>query len=237
MQDREERMGQYYKEIIDLGHEYFSGMSNIGGSIVAFWPLATHEHVQKITSGKFGSEGRMILMPEHCGTHLDVPRHFVEGGTPVEKVPLEQLLLPGHLLDLTQKKNGEAITIEDFEEAEEKSGQKIGPGKATICWTAVDDDWGKPGFTTDRPYVPTVTAQWLVDRKITLFCTDLIGMDDPSEWWWPSHYIWLSNGICMVQQLCNLDKLVGKEFLFVCLPLKMRDGTASPVRAVALVMD
>jgi arylformamidase len=40
----------------------------------------------------------------------------------------------------------------------------------------------------------------------------------------------------MVQQLCNLDKLAGKEVLFVCLPLKMRDGTGCPVRATAIVM-
>lgn len=223
------------KQIIDLGHEYFNGMLNIGGPMVAFWPLETIEYYKKITQGKFGMEGRMILMPEHCGTHVDVPRHFVEGGTPVNEVALEQLILPGHLLDLTRKKNGEAITIQDLEDAERASGQKIGPGKATICWTGVDKDWGKPGFPVNRPHVPTETAQWLVDRKITLFCTDLIGMDDPDEWWWPTHHIWLSNNICMVQQLCNLDKLVGKDFLFVCLPLKMRDGTASPVRPVALV--
>jgi arylformamidase len=225
-----------FKEIIDLGHEYFDGMSNIGGSMVAFFPLETHEHYHMITSGKLSMEGRMILMPEHCGTHLDVPRHFVKDGAPVEDVPLEQLILPGHLLDLTHKKNGEAITIDDFERAEEKSGIKIGPGRATICWTGVDKDWGTPNFAMVRPYVPTDTAQWLVDRKITIFCTDLIGMDDPDEWWWPTHLIWLASGICMVQQLCNLDKLVGKQFLFVCLPLKMRGGTASPVRPVALVM-
>jgi len=33
-----------FKEIVDLGHEYFNGMLNIGGSMVAFWPLETHEH-------------------------------------------------------------------------------------------------------------------------------------------------------------------------------------------------
>jgi arylformamidase len=38
-----------------------------------------------------------------------------------------------------------------------------------------------------------------------------------------------------VQQLCNLDKLAGSEFWFVVLPLKIRDGTASPSRPVALV--
>jgi kynurenine formamidase len=224
-----------FKEIVDLGHEYFNGMLNIGGPMVAFWPLETHEHYHQITGGKLSMEGRMILMPEHCGTHIDVPRHFVPGGTDVIGIPLETLILPGHLLDLTHRKNGEAITVADLERAEEKSGKRIGPGTATMIWTACDKDWGKPNFTMVRPYLPTDSAQWLVDRKITLLCTDLIGMDDPDEWWWPSHKIWLDAGICMVQQLCNLDRLAGKEFLFVCLPLKMREGTASPVRPVALV--
>jgi kynurenine formamidase len=61
-------------------------------------------------------------------------------------------------------------------------------------------------------------------------------MDDPDEWWWPTHLVWLQAGIPMVQQLCNLERLAGKEFLFLVLPLKMRDGTASPVRPAALVM-
>ena len=46
-----------FKEIIDLGHEYFDGMSNIGGSMVAFFPLETHEHYHIITSGKLSMEG------------------------------------------------------------------------------------------------------------------------------------------------------------------------------------
>jgi kynurenine formamidase len=225
-----------YKEIVDLGHEYFTGMRNISGTLVGYWPMETHEFLEEVTQGKYGMESRMILMPEHCGTHLDVPRHCDKNGVTVDKLPLDNLILPGHLLDLTHKKTGEAISIADFESAEKKSGQKIGPGTATVCWTGVDKVWGTPGFEKNRPHVPTTTAQWLVDRKISIFCTDMIGMDDPKEWWWPSHTIWLKNGICMVQQLCNLHLLMGKSFLFVCLPLKMRDGTASPVRPVALVM-
>jgi len=38
----------------------------------------------------------------------------------------------------------------------------------------------------------------------------------------------------MVQQLKNLDKLVGKQFLFVALPIKIRAGSGCPIRAVAL---
>jgi arylformamidase len=76
----------------------------------------------------------------------------------------------------------------------------------------------------------------LVDRKITLFATDLIGIDDPDEWWWPTHVVFLKGGVPMVQQLCNLDRLVGKEFYLVVLPMRMRGGTGSPVRPIALVI-
>ncbi len=146
-----------------------------------------------------------------------------------------KLVLPGHLLDLTAKAKGEAITIADLERAEETSGRKIGGGTAVLVWTDVDEDWGKPGFETERPYLPVATATWLVEREITLFGTDLIGMDDPAEWWWPTHRVWLEAGICMIQQMCNLGALVGKEFLLVAAPLKMRDGTGCPIRPIALV--
>jgi kynurenine formamidase len=109
----------------------------------------------------------------------------------------------------------------------------VGPRASPASRRARDGAASIGGSTTAAP---TDTAQWLVERGITLFATDLIGMDDPHEWWWPTHEIWLKKGICMVQQLCNLDRLVDKEFLFVCLPLKMKGGTASPVRPVALVM-
>lgn len=224
------------REIVDLGHELFTGMPNIGDVHIAFWPIESYDHLAKISGGKLSMESRMMLMAEHCGTHLDVPRHCRKEGADVAQVPLENLILPGHLLDMTHKGSGEAITIADFEAAAEKTGRKIGSGTALTCWTGCDRMWGTDGWVTNRPYIPTDAAQWLVDQGITLFATDLIGMDDPDEWWWPTHDIWLSQGVCMVQQLCNLDKLVGKEFLFVCLPIKMRDGTGCPVRPVALVM-
>ena len=70
---------------------------------------------------------------------------------------------------------------------------------------------------------------------MTLFGTDLIGVDNPDEWWEPTHVAFLRSGLPFVQQLANLDKLAGKRFLLVVAPLKMRGGTASPVRPIALV--
>jgi arylformamidase len=224
-----------FSKIVDLTHEMYHGMPNIGGQHIAFWPVESYDGLAAITGGKLSMESRMMLMAEHCGTHLDAPRHFDRGGKSLDQLPLEQLVLPGHLLDFRHKRNGEAITIGDFEEAIARSGQPIESGTAVVCWTGQDVRWGTGDWIKNRPYVPTETARWLVEQGMTMFATDLIGMDDPSEWWWPTHEIWLKAGICMTQQLCNLDKLAGEEFLLVAAPLKIREGTGCPVRAFALV--
>jgi arylformamidase len=100
------------------------------------------------------------------------PRHFDRDGKSLAQLPLEQLILPGHPLDFRHKRNGDAVTFGDFEEAIAKSGQLSETGTAVVCWT----------------------ARWLVEQGMTMFATDLIGMDDPSEWWWPTHEIWLKAG-------------------------------------------
>jgi len=223
-------------EVVDLSHELFDGMPNIGRNPVTFGAIYTFAGVREMSGGKFAMQGNLIVMPEHCGTHLDAPAHFVEGATSTAELDLAQVVLPGHLLDLRHKARGEAISSEDLEAAAVKTGREIGPGAATIVWTGADAYWGEDGYDTHRPYLPTATASWLVDHGISLFCTDLIGMDDPAEWWWPTHEIFLKAGIPMVQQLCDLDRLEGKDFLFCALPLKMRAGTGSPVRAIALVL-
>jgi kynurenine formamidase len=38
-----------------------------------------------------------------------------------------------------------------------------------------------------------------------------------------------------MENLCNLNLLVGKRFTFIALPLKIRKGTGSPIRAVAIL--
>lgn len=222
-------------EIVDLSHELYDGMPNLDGNPVSFGTIHTYEFTEELTQGRLSMQGRQIMMPEHCATHLDAPRHFDRDGLSTAEFPLERLVLPGHLLDFTDKGPGDAITIGDFERAEKATGKRIEGGSAIVVWTGADRDWGKPGFTVERSFVPTDAAQWLVDRGIDLFATDLIGMDDPAEWWWPTHAIWLTAAIPMIQQLCNLDRLAGKDFVFVALPLKIRNGTGCPVRAVGLV--
>jgi len=224
-----------FRRIVDLSHPMYDGMRNGGGWAVSFPLMDNFKRTAMMTDGKASYETHMMLFPEHCGTHLDAPRHFHEPGQSIDEMPLERLMLPGLLLDLTHKEIGAPITIDDMIAAEAQSGGRIGPDVATVCWTGADKWWGGPEMSRNRPHVPTSTAQWLVDRGMTMFATDMIGMDDPAEWWDPTHQIWLSNDVCMVQQLTNLDQLVGENFLIQAFPMKVIGATGCPVRAAALV--
>ncbi len=225
-----------FREVIDLSHEMFEGMRNGGGWAVSFPRMDSFARTRLMTDGKAAYETHMMLFPEHCGTHLDAPRHFHEPGDAIDKMPLDRLFVPGHLLDLTHRGAGEAITIADFEAAEEKSGRRIDSEAAVVCWTGSDKSWGEVDMNQKRPYIPTETAQWLVDRGMRLFATDMIGMDNPAEWWDPTHYIWMSNDVYMLQQLTGLDRLAGKDFMIAAFPIKVVGATGCPVRAAALVM-
>jgi kynurenine formamidase len=224
-----------FDEIVDLGHELYSGMPCYAANVTAFWTVDDFDSTRRTSGGRRALRNKMMLLSEHTGTHFDAPSHFDEAGLSVDQVPLENLILAGHLLDLTHKKAHEAIEPQDLIEAERASGKAVTAGTAVVVWTGQDVNWGNPGFFYERPYVTAESAQWLVERGITLFCTDLIAIDNPEEWWEPTHTAFLGGGVPMVQQLNNLERLVGREFTFVALPLPMRGGTASPVRPVALL--
>ena len=62
---------------------------------VTFEPINTHkEHFRSNTYMK---------MSIHCGTHVDCPRHFVDGGTTIDEMPIERYMGPGVLADLRGK--------------------------------------------------------------------------------------------------------------------------------------
>jgi kynurenine formamidase len=67
----------------------------------------------------------------------------------------------------------------------------------------------------------------------------LVGIDSPSidlgsDSRFLAHYILLNKGILVLENLCNLQKILGICFNLVVLPLKLKGATGSPVRAIAL---
>jgi arylformamidase len=225
-----------YSRIIDLGHDMYSGMPILDDNATTlFWENNTFEGMARYSDGKISARSRMMLLFEHSSTHIDAPAHFDRDGLTVDAIPLTRLIVPGHLLDLTHAGPRQGITQEDLAAAVEKSGRSLKPETIVIVNTGSYKQWGIGDFRTERPFITGDGGQWLVDQGVTLFGTDLIGIDNPDEMWNPTHTAFLCNGVPMIQQLANLDALIGLDFLFAALPWRMLGGTACPVRPVALV--
>ena len=75
-------------------------------------------------------------------------------------------------------------------------------------------------------------AKYLASKKINLVGIDSPSIDLGKDESFSVHHILSKNNILIVENLANLNK-VSKEFDFTILPLKLKDATGSPVRAVA----
>jgi len=64
---------------------------------------------------------------------------------------------------------------------------------------------------------------------------DMISIDPPDTETYPVHRIFMEKNTLIIENLANLEEVAGRDFLFCCLPLKLREADGAPVRAVALI--
>ncbi|MBW2028510.1 MAG: cyclase family protein [Deltaproteobacteria bacterium] len=201
----------------------------------------------------------MLLLSDHVGTHVDAPSHTCPRTKPhgetIDEIPLERLwMLDAVLLDMKYKKKHDPILVTDFEKAEEEAGVEVKPGTMVIVNTGnyVNFDKNPVEYIQMRIHLTQESADWLVSKKITAFGMDSVnfdthGLPDVSEQrrmhsltvvGHPVHETLLcQNGILHVEglNLRDLEETGKTRFKFCALPLKIRGGSGSPVRAIAIV--
>lgn len=193
-----------------------------------------------------------ISMSEHAGTHFDAPAHWVSGRqlpqATVDALPLDRLVAPVAVLDFSAESAADRdflLTREHVEAWEAEHG-RIAPGQ----WILFRTDWYKLvgtdaylGMEKDGAHSPGPDAgaiRFLVEeRDIIGFGTETVGTDagqgshlSPP---YPAHYILHGAGRYGLQCLANLDQLPPTGATLICPPLKIRDGSGSPLRVLALV--
>ncbi len=173
----------------------------------------------------------LLFLSSHTGTHLDAPYHFTKNGIKINQIPLDRLIGKAILIKLQKTKNS-AITKSDIILFEKNNG-KI-PNKSSIFfYTGWQKNLKKNNYFTENPGLDSSSARYLASKK-----TNLVGIDSPSidlgkDESFNVHQILSENNILIVENLTNLNKIFSKEFNFTILPLKLKDATGSPVRAVA----
>jgi arylformamidase len=175
------------------------------------------------------------MMVDHTGTHLDSAAHFRDGGQTIDQVSVSRCTGHGVVLDFAQKPQRYSIGKEDILQAIQAAGKtgKIGPGWVLLFFTGYTARASTPQWL-DHPELSEEACKFIVEMNV-----NAIGFDAPSPDHapFPAHGILLPKGIGNYENLANLDKLLGRDFIFVGEPLSLVGSTGSPVRAIAMIVE
>ena len=193
-----------------------------------------------------------ISMNEHTGTHFDAPAHWVTGknipNNTVETIPVKDFVAPAVVINISEeaKINPDFLLTKEYLMEWEKIHGKIPPKN----WIALRTDWYKLVGTekylnmhedgAHSPGPDKSAIEFLVfERDCLGLAVETIGTDagqafdfDPPL---PAHSILHGNGRYGLQCLKNLDKLPTFGSIIIANPLKIEQGSGSPLRVLALV--
>lgn len=223
--------------IVDLSQSYEEHMPN----------YPTHSKFYHNLWGSYWHGDRslsyQLVMNEHNGTHVDAPAHFISDAKPeahitIDQIPPTRLIGRGARLDCRNFKEADYVP-KSFVTAWEAGHGALRAGDIVLFdfgWSAY---WGlRPNnqrYLADWPGVSLEAAEYLVERSVAAVGVDTLSPDPPKALQTkPVHPHLLEKQVLIIENLSNLDQLPD-FFLFLALPLKIRGGSGSPVRAVALV--
>ncbi len=178
-----------------------------------------------------GYNMELLFLSSHTGTHLDAPFHFMKNGIKIHQIPLKRLVGKAILIKIP-KINNMSITKSDITEFEKKNG-KISDNSSIFFYTGWQKNLKKNSYFTENPGLGVSAAEYLATKKINLVGIDSPSIDVGKDQSFSVHHILSKNNILIVENLANLNKISSKEFNFTILPLKLKDATGSPVRAIA----
>jgi len=174
----------------------------------------------------------LLFLSSHTGTHLDAPYHFVKNGIKIHQIPLDRLVGNGILIKIKKGKN-QSITKNDLILFERKHGD-IPKNSSIFFYTEWQKNLNSNYYFINNPGLSESAATYLVSKKINLVGIDSPSIDLGQDKNFKVHKILAKNNILIVENLSHLNKISSKQFDFVILPLKLKDATGSPVRAIAI---
>jgi kynurenine formamidase len=194
-----------------------------------------------------------ISMSEHTGTHFDAPSHWISGkdvpNGSVDEIPVEAFVGPVVVFDCSKG----AAENDDFELTPEViANWESDHGRIPEdAWVLMRTDWSKRrgadylNMRADGPHSPGPTPEairfLIEERNIRGFGTETVGTDAGQGAHYvppyPAHYFLHGAGKYGLQCLANLDQLPATGAVLIAAPLKIKNGTGSPLRVLAMVTE
>lgn len=202
-------------------------------------PTITHDH-----DGYFC---QTLNMGEHSGAHVDSPAHvipYMKEHT-IDTYPVGSLCGPAVVYDLSSfdLQPGERVGANSLLDLEKRTGAAAGEGDVVLLnfgwqrYWRTDKEWKY--YACNAPGLEEDAARLFFERKVRAVGSDTVACDTPvkdgEEYRSFGHFqYWLPNHIFIMEMLQNLSVLPARSY-FLAFPLKIKGGSGSPIRPVALV--
>lgn len=210
--------------IIDLSHYIEEGMPVYPG---------TESPEIKVAASyeQAGYKESRIQLLSHVGTHLDCPAHIYPDGLTVASMPIDQFYGSGVVIDCSGLDSHVLIDTSFINHFNKGLANK----DFILFYTGWDKKWGSSAYFKSYPSFTEEAIKYLAQMKIKGIGIDAISIDPIDAGYLSNHRIFLQEQKIIIENLHDLDKLIAKDFEFICFPLKLKDGDGSPIRAVAVL--
>ncbi len=193
-----------------------------------------------------------LVLGEHTGTHFDAPHHWITGRDfpdgYTDTLDVQRLIAPVNVIDCSTQANADPDFLLDAAgvKAWEAQHGEIGKGEWVLMRTdwdsRVDDEAAFLNADDTGPHSPGPTVdciEYLLSKGIVGWGTQCIGTDAGQaggmEPPFPAHNLLHKNNCFGLASMANLSRLPAKGAILIAAPLKIKRGTGSPIRALALV--
>jgi kynurenine formamidase len=218
-----------------------------------YWPTADPFSLEVEAFGPtdagFWYAANTFCAAEHGGTHLDAPIHFAEGKRTADEIPLEDLVGPAVVVDVTGPAAADPdhlVSIAALEAFEARHGP-IPDRTIVLLRTGWGERWPDrasylgtdargPDAVGDLhfPGLDPEAARWLVaERAVRAVGIDTASIDRGQSTDYRAHRILAEANVPIFENLANLDRLPATGTRVVALPMKIARGTGGPLRAIA----
>lgn len=223
--------------IIDLTHPLNANTPTYGGEPNAM----RYERLAEIN--RDGYAAGAFRVPEHFGTHVDAPGHFIKGKATVDQIEARRLIAPAVVIDVRARVTQPDYQLSAAEIQAWERGGKIPDGAAVLLrtgWDARYQDAAKyrnagPDKVTHFPGYSEEAVRYLLNnRKVVALGIDTLSIDYGPSRDFPVHKLSHESGLYHIENLTNLEKLPARgAFIFVG-PLPIEGGSGSPARVIAI---
>jgi kynurenine formamidase len=229
-----------WSRVVDLTHSYDAEFPHFDGG-------KSRVDLEVIASTENGDGWNVTrwTLDEHAGTHVDAPFHRNGRGVTVDRIPVENLVLPLAVVDICSRARSDSdaeLRLEDLEAWEGRHG-RIPDGACVALasgWDAKVKDMSfiglDPGGVRHFPGFHVDAVRFLLaERRVTALGTDTASFDHGPTTDFPVHTLWLGADRWGIENLARLGELPPVGSTLICGAPKITGATGGPSRVLALV--